>query len=115
MARTDITVETMQKPLGYVAWETFLFNSMDSTNGNKFKPTGKDLIVFYNSDASQQSATVVQSDDPFSRSEDVQQNMGTDEYYLYGPIPKLGYIQKDGYVYLDASNDNVKVAIFSLK
>lgn len=89
-----------------------VFTAADVANGNQFAPTGKDLVLAYNSGGSPYTVTVTSVVDENNRSGTITTySIGAGEIAAFGPFPLTGWRQADGYIYLDASNVAVKFAV----
>ncbi len=115
MARTDLTKTT--KPGGYSGSGTKLtMTAADTTNQNKFKATGKDLVVAHNTDTSSHTVTVTSTDDKYGRQEDISSySVPAGEIHIFGPFPLHGWQQSDGYIYLEANNSSVELGIINVE
>jgi hypothetical protein len=53
--------------------------------------------------------------DPFARTGDITAfSMGIGLYYIFGPLPKLGWMQSGGVCFLTSSTITVKFAIIQI-
>ena len=87
----------------------------DVGNGNQFASSGRDLLVAYNSGGSPYYVTVSSVADPYGRTGDITQyDVGAGEYAVFGPFKRPGWIQTDGYVYVDAENAAVYLGVVAL-
>jgi hypothetical protein len=119
MARTALTKVTPQGPYiqGQPAANSldFTFSASDSANGNSFPASGKELLLVQNTDAGAQSFTVRSVPDALGRSQDVTTyTMQTGEFAVFKLDQQVGWVQADGNVYLDSSNNNIKFAVVRL-
>ncbi len=92
-----------------------VFTAADVANKNQFKPTGKELIIAWNSGASPYTVTVTSAPDEKGRSGDITAySLAAADIAVIGPLEIKGWRQTDGYVYWEASNVAVKFAVISL-
>ncbi len=82
---------------------------------NQFAPTGKEIIVAYNSGGSPYTVTINSVADENKRTGDITTySIGAGEIAVFGPVLLDGWRQSDGYIYLEASNAAVKFAVISI-
>ena len=115
MARTTLT--KTNAPGHYAtSGQTLTFTAADVTNGNQFKATGKELLIARNTDdATAYSVTVSSAPDPYGRTGDISQHsIPPLETHIFGPFPVLGWQQSDGYIYVDAENAAIELAVVVL-
>ena len=87
----------------------------DTTNGNQYAPTGKELIIAHNSGASTYTVTITSVAAGNNRTGDITTySMAAGDYAVFGPFNREGWLQSDGFVYLAASNTAVKFGIITL-
>jgi len=87
----------------------------DVGNKNQFLPSGNDLIIAQNSGASPYTVTLNSSVDGQNRTGDITAySLDAGDVIIIGPLKTLGWVQADGYVYLEASNASVKIGIVAL-
>jgi len=109
MARTTLTKTT---PLGaYGDYSVanaadLTMAAADTSNLNQFVASSKDLVIAHNTGGSAYTVTVTSSEDPhYNRTGDITTySIGAGEYAVFGPFVRPGWVQSDGYVYLQASN-----------
>lgn len=119
MARTEITVQEVDAPFAAVSANSldFTFGAMDAANGNYFACTGRELILFQNTDAGAQTVTIDSVDDERGRQEDITTySLAAAEFAAAGVglTNSKGWKQSNGQIYLDTSSANVKVAVLRL-
>jgi hypothetical protein len=79
---------------------------------SQFAATGKEYVVAHNTDgAVARTVTIKSVADPFGRSRDVTKSLAVDEIAFFGPIPKIGYMQADGNIYLHSDDVAVKFGV----
>jgi len=87
----------------------------DPTNKNQFAATGHDLIVIHNTDTSAHTVTVNSVADTFGRTKDIAAaTVAAGAYAVIGPLDLTGWVQADGYVYLEADSNKVKLGVIVL-
>lgn len=88
----------------------------DATNKEQFVATGKDLIIVHNTGASAYTVTVTSVlDVRNNRTGDIATySLGAGEYAAIGPLEKMGWMQSDGKIYIEASNAAVKFGVVAL-
>lgn len=87
----------------------------DTSNQNQFVASSRDLVIAHNTGGSAQTVTITSSDDPYGRSGDIDAySIGAGEYAIFGPFKRPGWIQSDGYVYLEANSTDVKFGVVAL-
>lgn len=92
-----------------------VFAAADVANKNQWLPTGKDLLIAWNSGASPYTISLTSAADPQGRTGDIAPySLAAADIAVIGPIGSVGWVQSDGYVYVEASNAAVKFAVISL-
>lgn len=108
MARTTITKTTALGAYGDYSGANvadLAMQAADVGNGNQFIPSSRDLLVVRNSGGSPYYVTVTSASDPFGRTGDIDQyDVGAGEVAIFGPFKRSGWIQTDGYIYVDGEN-----------
>lgn len=119
MARTALAKTVPQGP--YVKGQPaansldLTFAASDNVNGNSFPASGKDLLLVQNTDAAQQTFTVVSAPDERGRSQDITTYaMQTGEFASFKLDQQVGWVQPDGNIYINSSAATVKFAALSL-
>lgn len=115
MARTTLTKTTA--PGGYAAAAVAVtMTAADVANKNQFRVAGSDLLIVHNTGASQRTFTITSSADPiFGRTKDITaETIDAGVIKVFGPIHPTGWIQSDGYVYLEANNAEVKFGVVAM-
>lgn len=117
MVRTILTKDSapgtnaaIGKVLTLTAWDA---------SGDRFISTGKELVVAYNTHATvAKTVTVTSVADVFGRTGDVTAfsvpALSGNPVAVFGPFKSDGWMQSDGYVYIDAVDINVKFAVVVL-
>lgn len=87
----------------------------DVTNHTQFKSTGKEILLAFNSDASDHTVTVNSVVDERRRTGDITSyNIVAGQLFAFGAIQVAGWAQSDGNVYLQANSALVKFAVLTL-
>jgi len=118
-ARTTLTKSTLKGPFPSLPVTALSLNltmtAADAANKNQFAPSGHDLILAWNSGASPRTVTLTSAVNPQNRTGDITTYaLAAGEIAALGPIGTLGWVQADGYVYLEASNAEVKFGVIIL-
>ncbi len=118
MARTTLTRHSMLNRFGYPG-RVLNFEAADTTNKNRFKASGRDLVLALNTGASARTVTISSARDPFGRTEDVSAySVGAGELACFGPFPLEGWEQQSGenigYIELEASHTDIQFAVVML-
>jgi hypothetical protein len=121
MARTTLTkkvaVGTLSTPYATANAADLTMTAADVANKNQFLAGDNDLIFVHNSGASPYTVTVTSAPDPiFGRTKDIATySFAAGIYGVIGPLKQAGWVQADGYVYLEASNASVKFGVVQLQ
>lgn len=119
MPRTTITKKTApgaypSLPVAADALDLVL-TAADVANKNQFSPSGNDLILVQNSGASAYTVTLTSAPDPQNRTGDITAySLAAGEFAVLGPVKTMGWVQADGYVYLEGNNAAIKFGIIAL-
>lgn len=91
------------------------FQAADTSNLNQFAPGGDDLILAWNTHATNPyTFTVTSAPDGLNRTGDITTySIGAGEIAQFR-VKNLGWVQSDGKVYIQASNSAVKFGIIAL-
>lgn len=119
MARTAITVQEISAPFDAISAgsEDFTFAALDQANGNYFACTGREIILFSNTDVGAQTVTIDSVDDEKGRQEDITTySFAAADFGVFGVglTNAKGWKQTSGQIYIDTSSANVKVAVLRL-
>lgn len=117
MARVTLTKTTIEGPFGdYGAGEADLdLQAADITDKNQFKASGKDIVIAQNTGAGAQTVTITSIADPYGRTRDIAAySLAADDIAIFGPFCTTGWMQSDGYIYLEADSADVKFAVVAL-
>ncbi len=109
MARTTLTPTSIAggSSVG-VGFVEFLWTAADAVNFNQFASTGKELLLAWNSGASDRKVTIQKTNGK------VEYTLAAGEYLTAGQIPTSGYRQADTYVYVDGDHAEVEFAVLVL-
>jgi hypothetical protein len=120
MPRTTLTKKvalgTLSTPYATPDAADLTMTAADISNLNQFLANDNDLIIVHNTGASPYTVTVTSAPDPiFGRTKDIATySFAAGEYGVIGPLKQAGWMQSDGYVYLQASNASVKFGVVQL-
>src|SRR5574343_240704 len=119
MARTAITVQDIDAPFASVSAGSldFTFAACDNSNGNYFACTGREIILFENTDAGAQTITIDSVADEKNRQADITTySLAAGDFVCAGVglTNSKGWKQTNGQIYIDASASTVKVAVLRL-
>lgn len=81
----------------------------DSSNGNSFTSTGREILVAYNSDTVVHTVTVASVADAFGRTGDTTKNVNGGAYYIFQMFPPAGWRQTDGTIHVTCSDATMKL------
>jgi len=115
LARTDLT--KTNAPGHYASSGAALaFEAGDAVNGNQFVATGKELVIARNTDgAAAHTVTIHSTNDPYNRTGDIANySIPANGFAVFGPFPRLGWIQSDGKIYIDVDDALVELAVIVL-
>jgi hypothetical protein len=100
---------------GYdVSPSTLPFIACDPVNGSTITMTGRDILVFWNTDQSNNHTITVNSVAIGHRLGDLTKLIGPNTHWVTQQFPLTGWMQSDGKLYLTADDASVKVAIIRL-
>lgn len=82
----------------------------------QFVASGKDLVIVHNTDVGAQTFTITSVADPKNnRTGDITTySLGAGEYAVVGPLYREGWMQTDGYIYLEAAHVGIKFGVVAL-
>lgn len=115
--RTALTVKAPTKVDGTIAANAadVTFTAADVSNKNSFASTGREILLVFNSGASEYTATITSAPDDLGRTKDIDAYaLAAGDYALFGPVKQKGWKQSDGKVYLEANNAAVKFLVIRL-
>lgn len=119
MARTILVKTVALGPFGsYTANAADLTMAAADLGGdkNRFLASNNDLVIAHNTGGSARTVTITSSSDPFGRTGDITAySIGIGEYAVFGPFCLTGWVQTDGYVWLEANNAEVKFGVVDLQ
>lgn len=119
MPRTTLTKTTALGPYGdYTIANAadLTMTAADAVNYNQFVFGGEDLVIAHNTGGSIRTITITAASDPYRRAGNViyEYSLGIGEYAVFGPFKAAGWLQSDGYLYLQASHADVKFGVVKL-
>lgn len=86
----------------------------DVANGNQWKPTGKDILIVRNGAGTTQTITFTSAPDEQNRKGTISAySMGT-EWAAFGPFEPDGWVQSDGYIYVDCSHAGMILSVIAV-
>lgn len=87
----------------------------DTVNKEQFALTGREILIVHNTGASSRTYTITSVADPFGRLGDITaQTIAAGAIHTIGPFSLAGWQQTGGYLYLEASNAEVKFGVIAL-
>jgi hypothetical protein len=93
----------------------FTFAAADTSNGNSFVSTGRELLLVNNSGGSAYTVTITSVADSIQRTGDITTySIGAGLFSWFGPFQQAGWKQSDGTIYVDASNTAITFAVCRL-
>jgi len=119
MPRTTLTKTTAKGPFPTLPVTAegldATFTAADVGNKNQFLPSGDDLIIAWNTDgANPYTFTMTSAVDTGNRTGDIATySLAAGDHGVFR-VKTMGWVQADGYVYLEGSNAAVKFAIVAL-
>lgn len=117
-ARTDIStqapVSLYSAPSAGAA--TLSWTACDAVNNNSVSLTGKELLIFKNTDSSAHNVTITSSADALGRTLDIgPYSIAGSGIAFFGPVPTTGFIQaSNSKLYFSSDSALVSVAIVRL-
>ena len=100
-----------------IAGQLITWATEDIANHSRFLFTGREILLIWNSHATTTfTYTIASVPDAQGRSKDItSQNVLAGEIHTIGPFTVLqGWMQADGYLYIDSNNAAVKFAVLQL-
>jgi hypothetical protein len=85
----------------------------DAVNGNRFVATGREILIAQNSGASPATVTV-QSKAVDNREGDATVAIAAGAYRIFQVFPTKGWMQSDGYIWVDVTDAAIKLAVVKL-
>jgi hypothetical protein len=119
MARTTLTKTTAVGAYGDYSVANVadvVMAAADTVNKNQFVASSRDLVIAHNTGGSAYTVTIDSVADPhYGREGDITTySIGAGEIAVFGPFQRPGWLQSDGYVYLEASNALVYFGVVAL-
>lgn len=88
------------------------FVAANTTDKEQVAHTGKEVILAWNTGATDHTATVTSVEDPYGRTEDMgPYTISAGEIARLGPFSNVGWRQADGKLYFEADHAEVKFAV----
>ena len=113
-ARTAVTPQSPVNVYGTIGAGAaqITWTACDTVNFNSCVSTGKEILIFQNTDVSSHNVTITSAPDSLGRTKDIATYaVPASATAFFGPIPATGFIQTDGNLYFQADNALVKVGI----
>lgn len=118
-ARADISVQNPVSLYGAVGagTATLSWSALDASNKNSVTLTGKEILLFKNTDASSHTVTITSTADDLGRTLDIgPYTVSAGGIAFFGPVPTRGFIQaSNSKLYFESDSALVSVAIVRLK
>ena len=115
MAKTTLT-KTNANGNFAAAFKVLTMTAADTSNQNDFACSGDDLIVAWNSGASQHTITLTSVTYPPGRSGTITaETIEAGVIKIFGPMKAEGWMQSDGKIYIEANHVEVKFGIIKLR
>jgi hypothetical protein len=90
----------------------------DTGNGNQVVASGKDLLIVTNTDVGSPPGgynfTLSSVADEKNRRGDITDFILSGETKVYGPLPRLGWMQTDGYLYFAGADSHLQITVVAL-
>ena len=83
----------------------------DPINGNSFVPTGNEILLVQNIDIVDHTFTAVSSQDKLGRTSDLSYTVTAGSLAVFEYSVLEGWIQPDGMVYVNASDESILFAV----
>lgn len=94
------------------AGRSLIWNDADPAHGNRYLGTGEELVIIRNSSGVQQAVAVRSAPDSrLGRLQDQTLTLQPGEEASFGVFRTDGWRQEDGYVWVEASSSDVKIAV----
>lgn len=114
MARTELTKTNAPGAYSHTG-QKLTKEGADISNQNSFKATGREIVVAHNTDSAGHTVTINSVADPYNRTEDISSySIPAGEIHIFGPFQNTGWIQSDGYIYLEADDSTVEFSVIKL-
>jgi len=117
MARTSISPNVLvRQQVGVSADAADLsWGASDSANGNAVPFNARLLVFARNDDVGAQTITIAAPADPFGRTGSIDTySLDADEEACFGYFEPSGWKQADGTLWIDTSDNNVKLLVYQL-
>lgn len=87
----------------------------DTVNKEQIALTGREIVIIHNTGESSRTYTITSVADPYGRLGDITaQTIAAGAIHTVGPFGLLGWQQTGGFLYLEASNAEVKFGVIAL-
>ncbi len=107
------TITALTAPTNYAtSASSITWTTGDPTNGHKVVLTGREVVVAINNGSLTQGVTVQSVADKYGREGDSDYIiLGSSQVIFFQMFPTHGWIQSDGYLYIDVSSATIGVAV----
>jgi hypothetical protein len=113
MPRTILSPTTVPGPFSALG-ALLALTTCDTVNGNRFLSTGREVLLAYNPASSPSAVVTVTSRALNGRTGSAVATIAAGAYAIFQMFPTDGWMQADGYVYVDSSDAAVKLAVVKL-
>jgi len=88
------------------------FVAADVANKDQVAHTGKEVVLAWNTGATDHTVTITSVEDPYGRIEHMgPYTIATGKIARFGPYANLGWHQTDGKLYFEANHAEIKFAV----
>lgn len=114
MPRTTLT--PINTPDSYAtAGVALTWTGADVANGNQFQATGREILLARNTDTLSHNVSVTSVADPYGRTGNITNDaIAAGAFRVYQQFPITGWMQSDGYVYLNGDHATIQFAVLRL-
>lgn len=107
------TITAITAPTNYAtSASSITWTQGDSVNGHKVVLTGREVVIMMNTAAVIQGATIQSVADPYGRTGDATYNIpASSGVAVFQMFPTAGWIQSNGYLYIDVSSNTINLAV----
>lgn len=111
MARTALTRVTMPGSIDYDG-TALTFEAADTSNGNYFVSTGKEILIAQNTSGGALWADVTSVADSLGRTKDINQvDVAAGGFTIFGPFDTTGWRNTSGNIDVDAESTSIKFLV----
>jgi hypothetical protein len=112
---TALTITTLPGPYATdgvaITWV-----AADTTNGNEFTSTGREILLVRNTDgANPHTVTVTSQPDPYNRTGDIaSDSIAANGFVAYQQFPRAGWATTSGVIEVDGDDAQLEFAVLRL-